>query len=466
MKPGAARRQATPTPSLRFEPSPIAGKPSPEPAIRLAVMPIASLFAILPPTAVVWLIAALTIGCVLGRPRNLPEALLASLGAVLLVVCGLLPWRDAWHAVGKGLDVYLFLTGMMLLSELARREGVFDWCASVAVGHARKSPARLFWLIYGVGIAVTIFLSNDATAVVMTPAVLAAARAAKVEKPLPYLFACALAANAASFVLPISNPANLVLFGGHMPPLAEWLKRFALPSVLAIAATGGALFMFMRGDLAEPFAEPTDPAKLSVAGKLSLGSIALAVAALLAASALRVDLGAPTLGVAAVALGLVMIQDRKALWETSKSVSWSVLPLVAGLFVVVEAVNRAGALDLGQRALRFLGKLPPWQGDLAGAFGITAISNVINNLPSGLITGTAVVQNHASESLRNALLIGVDLGPNLSVTGSLATILWLIALRREKLEVGAWSFLKVGMAVTPVALILAVLVSTFLLAAH
>ena len=136
-----------------------------------------------------WLIAALTIGCVLGRPRNLPEAIWAAGGAILLVFCGLLPWHDAWLAVGKGLDVYLFLTGMMLLSELARREGVFDWCASVAVAHAKSSPVRLFWLIYGVGVVVTVFLSNDATAVVMTPAVLAATKAAKVEKPPPYLFA-------------------------------------------------------------------------------------------------------------------------------------------------------------------------------------------------------------------------------------------------------------------------------------
>ena len=139
-----------------------------------------------------------------------------------------------------------------------------------------------------------------------------------------------------------------------------------------------------------------------------------------------------------------MFQDRQALWETPKNVSWSVLPLVAGLFVVVEAVNRVGALAAGKRGLAELGKLPPWQGDLAGAFGVTAISNVINNLPSGLITGTAVVETHVAESLRNALLIGVDLGPNLSVTGSLATILWLIALRREGQEVSAWSFLKIG----------------------
>ncbi len=418
------------------------------------------------PVAAIWLIAALTIGCVLGRPRNLPEALWASMGAILLVVCGLLPWQDAWHAVGKGLDVYLFLTGMMLLSELARREGVFDWCASIAVSRAKRSPARLFWLIYGVGVVVTVFLSNDATAVVMTPAVLAATKAAKVGKPLPYLFACALVANAASFVLPISNPANLVLFAGHMPALQEWFKLFGIPSVLSVATTGAALFLVMRGDLGRSVQEPSEISKLSGSGKLALGGIVLAVVALLVASAFGVELGAPTLGVAIVALSLIVIRDLKALWETPKRVSWSVLPLVAGLFVVVEAINRAGGLEASERALDSLGKLPPWQRDLAGAFGVTAISNVINNLASGLITGTAVVHNHVSDSLRNALLIGVDLGPNLSVTGSLATVLWLVALRREKQEVNAWSFLKVGMVVTPVALALTILASTFFKATH
>ena len=415
------------------------------------------------PVVATWLVAALTVGGVLGRPRRLPEAVFAVLGAVVLVAGGLLPWPDAWHAVGKGLDVYLFLTGMMLLSELARREGVFDWCAVAAVTGANRSPARLFWLIYGVGVVVTVFLSNDATAVVMTPAVLAATRAARVEKPLPYLLACALVANAASFVLPISNPANLVLFAGHMPPLLDWLREFGVPSLLTIVATGVALFLTTRRTLAGTVEAPSEKAPLSGSGRLALGGIGFAVVALLVASAFRVDLGAPTLGVGLLVLGLVAVKDHRVLWETPKSVSWSVLPLVAGLFVVVEAVNRVGALDLGKRALAALGRLPSWQGDLAGAFGVTAISNVVNNLPSGLITGTAVGQTHdLARSLRNALLIGVDLGPNLSVTGSLATILWLIALRREKQEVSAWDFLKVGLVVTPVALVLAVLASTFL----
>ena len=103
-------------------------------------------------------------------------------------------------------------------------------------GLARGSAKRLFLIVHCVGTLVTVFLSNDATAVVLTPAVYAATRAAKVE-PLPYLFVCAFIANAASFVLPISNPANLVVFGERMPTLLEWLRYFSLPSLVAILAT-------------------------------------------------------------------------------------------------------------------------------------------------------------------------------------------------------------------------------------
>lgn len=146
-------------------------------------------------------------------------------------------------------------------------------------------------------------------------------------------------------------------------------------------ATGIALFLVTRRDLMGKVEEGSGSAELSAAGLLALSGVGVAVLVLLVASACRVNLGAPTLALAAVALGLVMIQDRRALWETPKHVSWSVIPLAAGLFVVVEAVNRVGALDASREALAALGKLPPWQGDLAGAFGITAVSNVVNNLP-------------------------------------------------------------------------------------
>jgi arsenical pump membrane protein len=195
----------------------------------------------------IWGIAgAATLGIII-RPFSWPEYIWALAGALLLVWLGLLSLREALTGIARGADVYMFLAGMMLLAELARQEGLFGWLAAWAGRMARGSPTRLFALVFGVGTVVTIFLSNDATAVVLTPAVAAVVRAARAREPLPYLFICAFIANAASFVLPISNPANLVLYGSHMPPLLQWLPRYAPPSVLAIGTTYVALRIAMTG---------------------------------------------------------------------------------------------------------------------------------------------------------------------------------------------------------------------------
>ena len=182
------------------------------------------------------LIVAVSILLMLIRPRNIAEVYWISTGVILLLALRLITFRLAEQAFIKALDVCLFLIGMMLLSELAREHGVFDWLSSIAIRKSHGSCLRLFSLVYLVGTVVTILMSNDATAVVLTPAILAAVRRARVQ-PLPYLFVCAFIANAASFVLPISNPANLVVFQGAMPPLANWMLAFGVPSVLSIVTT-------------------------------------------------------------------------------------------------------------------------------------------------------------------------------------------------------------------------------------
>ncbi|WP_242095397.1 arsenic transporter [Sphingomonas sp. CROZ-RG-20F-R02-07] len=404
-------------------------------------------------TGATWAIAGLSTAGVIGRPMRWPEWIWAVAGAVLLVFAGLMPIGAAGDAITKGLDVYLFLTGMMLLSETAREHGVFDWVAATAVNAANRSRPRLFALVYATGVIVTTFMSNDATAVVLTPAVFAAAKKAKAE-PLPLLFACALIANAASFVLPISNPANLVLYGGHMPPLGQWLGSFALPSLASIAVTFVVLRVIERKRIAGECECDVEREALSRGGKLAFAGILLTAVLLVAMSALDQQLGLPTaLAGIATALAVSAIARRSPI-DLVKSVSWGVLPLVAGLFVLVEALDRTGVIRMVADAIRHGAQDPTRTAAVAGtvlAFG----SNLMNNLPAGLIASTAVLQAQPPRLVTDALLIGVDLGPNLSVTGSLATILWLQAIRREGENVTFAAFLKVGAVAMPAALLAA-----------
>jgi arsenical pump membrane protein len=409
-----------------------------------------------------WGIAGLATTGVIVRPFRLPEAVWAVAGAVALVVFGLLPLTDALFGVRKGLDVYLFLSGMMLIAEVARQEGVFDWLAAVAVEYARGSPERLFTLVYAVGTAVTVLLSNDATAVVLTPAVYAATRAAGAT-PLPYLFVCAFIANAASFVLPISNPANLVVFGGHMPHLAAWLKQFGPPSVVSIGMTYLALRLALRSALAqEQIAREVSRPLLSHGGRLTVYGIGLIALVLLCCSALDVQLGLPTFICGVVTAVSVLALERQSPWPIVKGISWEVVPLVAGLFVLVQALDHTGVIAALSSTLHAAVANLKTGAALSAGLVVGLASNLMNNLPVGLIVGSVVAANQLPSEVTGAMLVGVDLGPNLSVTGSLATILWLVVLRREGLEIGAWRFLWLGIQVMPPALVLSVITMSLL----
>ena len=400
-------------------------------------------------------IVGISILLMLVRPWGIREVYWIGGGALLLVLLGLVPLKVAGKAVAEGSDVYLFLIGMMLLSELAREHGVFDWLSTVAVRGAHGSCGRLFTLVYGIGTLTTIFMSNDATAVVLTPAILAAVRKARVE-PLPHLFACALIANAASFVLPISNPANLVVFHQDMPPLGRWLLAFGVPSLLSIGVTYLAMRFLFRDDLAGRFAKETRPERLRPEGKMVLAGIALMIAVLLAASFFHKDLGLPTCLAALAVTAAVSLKTKSNFWGMAKEISWSTLALVAGLFIMVDGVESVGALKSTAAALRWAQTLTPAFGAFVTSLVVGVGNNLVNNLPLGLLAGATLQTAHAGGLIAHAVLIGVDLGPNLSITGSLATILWLQALRKEKLDVRLWDFLKIGAIVMPAALVASV----------
>ncbi|MDE8344395.1 MAG: ArsB/NhaD family transporter, partial [Acidocella sp.] len=219
------------------------------------------------------LVVAVSLAFMMVRPFGVPEAVPALGGAVLLVLFGALTPFAALCAAGQGMEVYLFLAGMMLLAELALLQGVFSWAAVLLARMAQGSAVKLFALIYALAVIITALLSNDATAVVFTPAVAAMAAAAEIAEPLPYLLICAFVANAASFVLPISNPANLVLFDGQMPRLSVWLRLFGLASVLSIVMTYVVLWLTQRRALRGRVRLPETVPELTRGGQYTLAGL-------------------------------------------------------------------------------------------------------------------------------------------------------------------------------------------------
>lgn len=401
----------------------------------------------------IWVISLLCFATVIIRPFKINEAFWAVGAALLLLVFGLISLSESVTAIEKGVDVYLFLTGMMLLAETAREVKLFEWLAANATKFAKGSASKLFVLIYLVAILITAFLSNDATAIVLTPAVAAAARAAKIEKPLPFLLICAFVANAASFLLPISNPANLIIYQNHLPPLFTWIPLYILPSFFSIAVTFLLLKYSQRKSLQQKVTVEVFVPSLSRGCSTALIGIICTSIVLLTCSAFKIQLGLPTALTGIVTTSIVLFSAKKRPYKILRSVSWQILFLVAGLFIIVEALNKTGLAEMissaMNRSLSSSVNLTMWKAGVATALA----SNLINNLPAGLIAASALHGGHVSELVNRAVLIGIDLGPNLSVPGSLATILWITTLRREGIPITGWQFLKLGSVIMLTALL-------------
>jgi len=212
------------------------------------------------------------------------------------------------------------------------------------------------------------------------------------------------------------------------------------------------LRLCLRRDLAAAIAQPEASPRLSGCGKLAACGIAATALGLLVASASGVDLGAPTLAAGFCTTLLVLLVRRASPLALLRAIHWGVLPLVAGLFVLVEALDRTGATA---PLAEFLRQTTTAWGAAASGIALALASNLVNNLPAGLVAASALHQAGGAPDLTAALLIGVDLGPNLSVTGSLATILWLAVLRRENLKIRDRDFLLLGLATMPAALLAA-----------
>jgi len=226
---------------------------------------------------------------------------------------------------------------------------------------------------------------------------------------------------------------------------------------VAVVVTFICLYFNQRRNINLPIERNIAIPPLSNDAKISFIGIGFAAVVLLVCSALGYDLGLPT-AMSSIALLLIIIL-KKGTTELKllQHISWGVLPMIAGLFIIVEGLMKTGLLQFMHHALEKGLAQSETQTTWLSGVGIGFLSNVMNNLPAALAVSD-VVQAGVPEIIKRAMLIGIDLGPNLSITGSLATILWIVILRKEGIEISAWQFLKIGWIVMLPALLLSIAV--------
>ncbi len=398
-------------------------------------------------------IFAVTLLLVLTRPKGLSEAWFTCGGGALMLLFGLESPAQALGMIDQGKDALFFLVGLLLLAELMRVSGFFEWAAVHAARSAKGDGAALYRNVFLLGAAVTALLSLDTTAVMLTPVVLAFVGRLDL-KAKPFLFACAFIANTGSLLLQVSNLTNLLFAAAFGWGFGAFTLRMALPQLLAIAANYLVFRWLFRKSLPEKFS----PERLPEPGEVipdpgffraSVGVFLAVVLGYFVGAALHIPPYAFSLAGAAV-LFAIGLRTKRVEPKVVREISWSVFPFVIGLFVVVRAMENLGLAELMNRGLAMGHGSKPLT-VLIGTFGAGFGSNVVNNIPMALLSISSL--KHGDDLARYAALVGCNVGPNLTVAGSLATMLVITTARKGGEDVGAKDFFKVGLIATPLLLL-------------
>jgi arsenical pump membrane protein len=385
----------------------------------------------------------------IARPRRLPEAVAAVPAALLAVVLGLVPAGRAWSELADLGPTVGFLAAVLVLAWLADAEGVFGYAADLAATASRGSPRRLLAVVFVVAAATTAALSLDATVVLLTPVVFRTAGLLRL-RARPHVYGCTHLANTASVLLPVSNLTNLLAFAASGLTFGRFAALMALPWLAAIAVEYAVFRRFFAADLTANaiVAEPLPRRPVPV---FALSVLAATLAGFAVAEPAGIAPGWVAAAGAAVLVARRLVRRDGSWAGMVRAANPAFLVFVFALGVVVLAVRRQGlgavvdTLVPGGTGLLTL---------LAVAALAAVLANLVNNLPATLVLVPAVA---GRPGVLLAVLLGVNIGPNLTYVGSLATLLWRRILHAHDARPRTGEFLALGALTVPACLLVAVL---------
>jgi arsenical pump membrane protein len=401
------------------------------------------------------IIALVLLGVVLGfavtRPRGLPEATAAVPAALLAVAAGLVTPAAALAEVGELAPTVAFLAAILVLAFTAERHGVFGYLGALVARSGRGRPRRLLGAVFGAAAVTTAVLSLDATVVLLTPVVFAVAARAGVGHR-PHAYACNHLANSASLLLPVSNLTNLLAFTASGLTFAGFAALMAAPWLAVILVEFLIFQFFFAADLARPAATgPASPATAAdgpgPAPRFALVVLAVTLAGFAGLQPFGVE-PAWIAAAGAIALAVPLLKNRGIRpGELLAEANPAFCAFVLALGVVVLAVRVNG---LGDRIDAWVPRHADLLGLLGAAVLAAVLANLLNNLPATLVLLPAVAD---SPGLLLAVLIGVNVGPNLTYAGSLATLLWRRILHARDAAPRTSEFLRLGAVTVPLSLL-------------
>ncbi|WP_030197307.1 SLC13 family permease [Streptomyces sp. NRRL S-87] len=388
--------------------------------------------------------------CAVVRPFRWPEAAFALPAAGVVIATGAVPLAAVGEEAARLGPVIGFLAAVLVLAKLCDDEGLFHACGTWMARWAHHRPRRLLGAVFALASVITAVLSLDATVVLLTPVVFATA-ARMGARPKPHVYAGAHLSNTASLLLPVSNLTNLLAFTATGLTFTRFALLMTLPWLAALAVEYVVFRRFFAADLdagAVPVAAE-EPPELPL---FALVTVAATLAGFAVASATGVDPAWAAAAGAAVLAVRALARRHTTPLAIVRSASVPFLAFVLALGVVVRAVVDNGLGDALDHVLPDGTALPALLGTAALA---ALLANLINNLPA--VLALVPLAAPAGPGAVLAVLLGVNIGPNLTYAGSLATLLWRSIAHHHDHDVDLREFSLLGLLTVPAALLAATL---------
>ncbi|AEY93357.1 membrane efflux protein [Streptomyces hygroscopicus subsp. jinggangensis 5008] len=384
------------------------------------------------------------------RPFGWPEAVMAVPAAGIAVATGAISLDHAQAEVERLGPVVGFLAAVLVLAHFCDVEGLFQACGAWTARWAGGRPVRLLTAVFALASVITAVLSLDATIVLLTPVVFATAARTGV-RPKPHVYACTHLSNTASLLLPVSNLTNLLAFAASGLSFTRFAALMALPWLAAIGVEYLVFRRFFARDLAAAAPAGRDTGETPGLPLFALVTVGCTLAGFVVASAFGVEPAWVAAAGALVLAGRALVRRKAGPAAVVRAAAPAFLAFVLALGIVVRAVVDNGLADV-------LGRVMPGGTGLPALLGIAALAallaNLINNLPAVLVLLPLAAPAGPGAVL--AVLLGVNIGPNLTYAGSLATLLWRRIVHQHEHDVDLREFTLLGLLAVPSSLAVAV----------